>query len=153
MARKSDNYSIGKDIQGYYRGLVELRWQAGQKLSLARKALKRPQNQLGETGEPEEIEEFRRMLNQLIDQYFYKFGRRKDVEKPKCIKDESYPPDVEDAVDYTFEDCEKIYYKISELQEKLGHTSIATQEWEETENKGGKKTADEIEEKLSDKNE
>lgn len=151
MAQKGDNYSISKDIQGYYKGLVELRWRAGQQLSLARKAIKNPSQEIGGNGEPVEVENFRMLLNQLVDQYFYKFDRRNDVEKPECIKDNDYPPNVEDAVNYAFEDCQKIYYKISKLQEKLGHTSIASQEWEETENKGGKKTADKIEEKLRDK--
>lgn len=126
---KTENWSVDKEIPAYLRYLVNQRVRAGQLMSQNRR------NDLSE----EDKEVFRQILSELYELYFNKFELRKDVNRPNYAEKENYGSQIPvDVYDLNWQQCIALYYRVAELQEKLGHTTIASQEWEEGEGIGGK---------------
>lgn len=133
MVRKSDNYSTEMTLQQYVKYGLRLRLRAGNALN---------QN---------EKQEFTEVLNNLYAEYYHKFERRDDVERPEWASKKS--AGIEQPVNISqlnFERRKALYFQICKLQERLGHTKIETQEMESKAPIGGKKKADEIEEEAKE---
>lgn len=69
-------------------------------------------------------QEFKSNVDGLSKFYYFKFSKTGvDVERPEEMEDE----ELEGPADLTgksVRDCKKIFYRIMELQEELGHTSL-----------------------------
>lgn len=76
--------------------------------------------------------EFRAKLQGLYVMYGQKFNQRKDVQLPESLRDQ-----IGDTVERTdireleFDQCVDLFLKIRELQEKLGHTALESEVYEE----------------------
>lgn len=114
--RQSDDYSTDKVIIQYLKYGLEARVQAGH-------ALDQNNNQ-----------EFKKWLNRLYREYFSKFQKRSDVERPEWAVTEmlgiKQPRSVDDM---NMQQCRALYQVICDLQEKLEHTSIESADWENEE--------------------
>lgn len=131
-----DNWSMDQDLKAYVRHVVNLRVKTGQMLSELDGQVVSDQS------------EFNKHLSELYQLYFNKFQNRDDVNRPGFAEDQvlgqTFPKDVRKLND---QQKKALYYRIAELQEKLGHTTISSQDWSE-EGQGGKSVADEIEEEV-----
>ena len=127
--KQSDNYSTDNTIVQYLKFSLEARVRAGVALDRKNK------------------QEFQQQLARLHREYFTKFKLRSDIDRPSFAEAEKFgytqPKEISKL---NFRQQKILYYQILKLQELLGHTSIETREWEEKDNKGGKKVADEIDE-------
>lgn len=115
-----DKQEISGDIQGVYRWFVKLRVMTGEAMHNAETRQVVDVDNLV-NGEPEQEAVFKDYLARLFDYYKFKFSRRKDVELPGFVDDVN---DV-DVRGLSFGEAKELYNCISELQEKLGHLSVA----------------------------
>lgn len=99
--------------------------------------------------ESKERLEFKQNLQEFYELYFSKFNNRDDVERPgwaekEILNDVKVP---EDVTEMNWQRSKALYYIVCQLQEKLGHTTIESDEWKE-EGIGGKDIAEENKKKL-----
>jgi len=89
---------------------------------LIKKSVKAADNltSLRRTGNKKYQERFKAAVESLTQFYFFKFNKA-DVEKPETLQDEEVPPDMT-SVD--LKKCKKVYFKIMEVQDDLGHTTL-----------------------------
>lgn len=99
--------------------------------------------------ESKERLEFKQNLQEFYELYFSKFNNRDDVERPGWAEKEMLNgvKVPEDVTEMNWQRSKALYYIVCELQEKLGHTTIESDEWEE-EGIGGKDIAEENKKKL-----
>lgn len=132
MMARSDNYSFRQDDKQFLRYLIRLRQRASKAMFMCEEAIQTPgQPNVSASGELEELKLFKRTLNQLLVDYYWRFEKRKDVDRPNALQ-ESVESGIPRVDDLNFTECRKVFYRIAELQEKLGHTSIESKEREET---------------------
>ena len=115
MAERTDNYSTRFVSQGYYSYLVELRAKCNMLLT-----------DLDSNQDTATQKEFKQMLTLLVREMNPKFDRREDMERPEILEER-------DSLDMTgigMNDCRIILRKITALQERLGITSMAKNEYE-----------------------
>lgn len=114
MASPSDNWKADVTIQEYVRLGLKMRVEAGNAL------------------DSEDEEKFREWLSRFYREYFDKFDRRNKIERPEFAVTESLgvmqPRPIQEL---NMEQCKALYFRVCRLQEKLGHTSIETREWEQ----------------------
>lgn len=125
------NYEFSEDDKRFLRYLIRLRMETSKAMFLAEDSIGQPgQINIDQTGQVKEIKLFKRRLNQLLEQYYWRFDKRNDVDRPDSLEDntEEGMPRVDNL---EFKECKKVYYRIAELQEKLGHTTIESKEREE----------------------
>lgn len=122
---RSDNYNTDYTSHTYYRTLVEWRQKANYLLT-----------RVEANKDPELQEEFKWFMKLLIREMKPKYMRREDVEKPDEL--ENSDKKVEDM---SLKELREVLENICILQEKLGITSRATQEWE-MEEKGAENKED-----------
>jgi len=114
MAERTDNYSTRFVSQGYYSYLVELRAKCNMLLT-----------ELDSSQDTDTQQEFKQMLTLLVREMNPKFDRREDMERPEILE-------ARDTLDMTavgINDCRVILRKITALQERLGITSMAKNEY------------------------
>lgn len=64
--------------------------------------------------------------------YGPKFNVRKDIELPENLREKLGDQLGKSDIDrLTFDECMELMFKIRELQEKLGHTSMEREQYEE----------------------
>lgn len=69
-------------------------------------------------------DQFKDNVNGLSKFYYEKFTKQGvDVERPEVMEDDELegPADLNQA---SFKECKKVFFKIQELQEEIGHTSL-----------------------------
>jgi len=114
MADKTQNYSTDYHSAGYYRTLVELRLQSNKLLT-----------ELQFDADPERQKQFKRVLSLLAKEMAPKYQRREDTEKPDALK-----KDVAlDLSNIDVNECADLLRSFRDLQEKLGITSMASNEY------------------------
>jgi len=104
-----DNYKAEDDITAFHRFLIRNTVNAARNLS-----------KLRQTRNSKYQERFKGSVDGLTQFYFFKFSKG-NVEKPEILQDKSTPPDMTEE---TVKDCKKVYFKIMELQDDLGHTTL-----------------------------
>jgi len=114
MAERTDNYSTRFVSQGYYSYLVELRAKCNMLLT-----------ELDSSQDTDTQQEFKQMLTLLVREMNPKFDRREDMERPEILEDR----DTLDMTAVGINDCRVILRKITALQERLGITSMAKNEY------------------------
>jgi len=104
--------------------------------------------------ESKERLEFKQNLQEFYELYFSKFNNRDDVERPGWAEKEilNGVKVPEDVTEMNWQRSKALYYIVCQLQEKLGHTTIESDEWEE-EGIGGKGIAEENKKKLENEKE
>lgn len=88
------------------------------------------------------LEKFKKVLNRFYGHYRTKW-EKSSIEKPEFLDDEENFVD-----DLNQDECRKLHFKLCELAEDLGDLGHMNEKYAEKENKGGQKTADEVEDKL-----
>jgi len=81
-------------------------------------------NKLNTAETPETQKEFKENVDGLAKFYYFKFNKNGvEIDRPGEMEDSELdgPADLTDA---TVRDCKKVFYRIMELQEELGHTSL-----------------------------
>lgn len=106
-----DKYETQHEVKSFYRFLIK-------STANAAAALRRYRTEK----DLEAQEEFKSWVDSpLTVFYFNKFKKSDNVSKPDIFEDEDAPPNMNDA---SFEECKKVYFRIIQLQEDLGHTSL-----------------------------
>lgn len=103
------NYEAEDDITALHRFLIRNTVNAGLNLT-----------KLRSTKKTESQEKFKDSVDGLTQFYFFKFDKS-DLEKPKILQNEETPPDMTEK---DVNECKKVYFKIMELQDDLGHTTL-----------------------------
>lgn len=116
---RSDDYETEFVSNNYYQTLVDARLEANKMLT-----------KLEAEKDPEVQERFKRVLSFLAKEMEAKYQRRSDKEKPEILQRDDY-----DMTDVGLDDCREILQDFRDLQEKLGITSMARQQYQ-TEKKG-----------------
>ena len=115
MAERNYEYEKQKaesEIQAYHRGLLRYTVACVESLNDYQVENKR-----------EDQNRFKKNLNGLVKMYWRKFDLVDDLDLPVELEDEDqYGPKNVNGLDMN--KCEKIFYKIQELQEELGHTKL-----------------------------
>jgi len=112
---RTENYSTEYHSAGYYRTLVELRLQANKLLT-----------KLEFDKDPSTQQEFKQVLSLLAKEMGSKYQRREDVEKPELLKEK----ESLNMNDVPVNKCRSLLDSFRDLQEKLGITSMAKNEYE-----------------------
>lgn len=112
---RSENYSTRFVSQGYYSWLVELRAHCNMLLT-----------ELDSTQDLDTQKEFKKNLTLLVREMESKYQRRKDIDKPEVLDDKN----DYNMSDVDLNDCREVLQSIRNLQEKLGITSMARNEYE-----------------------
>lgn len=115
MAERTENYSTRFVSQGYYSYLVELRAKCNMLLT-----------DFDSSQDPEIQDEFKQMLTLLVREMNPKFDRREDMDRPETLENR----DRLDMGSVGMDECREILRKVSKLQERLGITSMAKNEYE-----------------------
>jgi len=115
MADRTDNYSTDYHSAGYYQKLVELRMQANKLLT-----------ELEFSSEPDTQERFKRVLSLLAKEMEPKYQRRKDMDEPSILEEN----ESLDMSKVDVKTCGELLRSFTDLQEKLGITSMAKNEYE-----------------------
>lgn len=112
MAERTQNYSTDFVSRDYYAYLVNLRVKANQELVAAqtRKDLERQ-------------EDFKTAMTLLVREMRPKYLRREDIERPKIL-------DEKRVEDMSIKELDELLMDLSRLQEALGITSMAKNEFE-----------------------
>lgn len=112
MAEKTQNYSTDFVSRDYYAYLVNLRVKANQELVAAqtRKDLERQ-------------EDFKTAMKLLVREMRPKYLRREDIERPEIL-------DEKRVEDMSIKELDQLLMDFSRLQEALGITSMAKNEFE-----------------------
>lgn len=113
--KRTDNYSTEYISSDYYSTLVEARMEANYLLT-----------QLEFSEDPDIQTRFKQVMSFLTKEMLEKYQRREDVEKPDAIQ----KVDFIDMQELDVNDCRKILASIRDLQEKLGITSMARNDYE-----------------------
>lgn len=124
--KRSDNYSTRFVSQGYYSYLVELRADCNILLT-----------DLDFDEDPKTQREFKRSLTLLVREMNPKFDRREDMDRPEELKDRGN----RNMSDVSLDSCRKILRELTTLQERVGITSMAKNEYEMDEMGAEKKDA------------
>lgn len=114
MAERTKNYSTQFVSQGYYSYLVELRAKCNMMLT-----------ELDASQDIEKQEEFKQMLTLLVREMNPKFDRREDMERPEELEDR----DNLNMSNVGLDSCREILREVTTLQERLGITSMAKNEY------------------------
>lgn len=112
---RTDNYSTEYISSGYYTQLVEARMEANKLLT-----------KLEFEEDPEIQSRFKRVLSFLAKEMEKKYQRREDLDKP----DELSKLDNYDMSQLNVNECRQVLESFRDLQEKLGITSMARNEYE-----------------------
>lgn len=112
MAERTQNYSTDFVSRDYYAYLVNLRVKANQELVAAqtRKDLERQ-------------EDFKTAMKLLVREMRPKYLRREDIERPEIL-------DEKRVEDMSIKELDELLMNFSRLQEALGITSMARNEFE-----------------------
>jgi hypothetical protein len=113
--KRTDNYSTEYISSDYYSTLVEARMEANYLLT-----------QLEFSEDPDIQKRFKQVMSFLTKEMLEKYQRREDVEKPDAIQE----VDFIDMQELDVNDCRKVLASIRDLQEKLGITSMARNDYE-----------------------
>lgn len=101
------------ESQAYLRGLLRYTVQSIDSL-----------RELNSTGSVEAQQEFKSNVDGLKYFYYFKFNKNGvDIERPEVMEDEELGGPA-DLTKESLTDCKKVFHKIMELQEELGHTSL-----------------------------
>jgi len=80
--------------------------------------------ELNATDSVEAQNEFKSNVDGLSKFYYFKFSKKGvDIDRPTVLEDEELGGPA-DLTKKSVKDCKKVFYKIMELQEELGHTSL-----------------------------
>jgi len=123
---RSDDYETEFVSNNYYQTLVDARLEANKMLT-----------KLEAENDPAVQERFKRVLSFLAKEMEAKYQRRSDKEKPEILQDR----DDYNMTDVGLDDCRQILQDFRDLQEKLGITSMARQQYQ-TSKKGAVKKDD-----------
>lgn len=116
MSERTGNFSTQANIARYVQYLLELRLQAGQALQENR------------------MQDFQGKLSQLYQEYFAKFDKREDIDRPEWAEQQrAGVKSPENISQLNTERQKSLFIQICKLQESLGHTSIETEDWKQTE--------------------
>jgi len=113
--KRTENYSTEYISSDYYSTLVEARMEANYLLT-----------QLEFTQDKKIQDRFKQTMSFLTKEMEKKYQRREDVEKPEPIKN----VDHINMNDLSVNDCRNVLASIRDLQEKLGITSMARNDYE-----------------------
>jgi len=113
--KRTDDYSTDYHSSNYYRMLVDLRMQSNKLLT---------ELQFDEDRETQE--KFKRVLSMLAKEMEPKYQRRTDVNKPQVLEE----VDELDLSSVSVKKCSKLLHSFTDLQEKLGITSMAKNDYE-----------------------
>jgi len=111
---RSDDYETEFVSNNYYQTLVDARLEANKMLT-----------KLEAENDPAVQERFKRVLSFLAKEMEAKYQRRSDKEKPEILQRDNY-----DMTDVGLDDCREILQDFRDLQEKLGITSMARQQYQ-----------------------
>lgn len=111
---RSDDYETEFVSNNYYQTLVDARLEANKMLT-----------KLEAENDPAVQERFKRVLSFLAKEMESKYQRRSDKEKPDILQRDNY-----DMTDVGLDDCREILQDFRDLQEKLGITSMARQQYQ-----------------------
>jgi hypothetical protein len=78
-------------------------------------------NNLRKSSSPEAQSDFKSAVSGLTQFYFRKFGKADGVEEPDLFEEVDNPPDMNKE---SVETCKNVFFRIMEVQEELGHTTI-----------------------------
>ena len=113
--KRTDNYSTEYISSDYYSTLVDARMHANYLLT-----------ELEFNEDPETQERFMKTMSFLTKEMEKKYQRRKDVEKPEVLEE----MDTVNVQELTVNQCRTVLDTIRDLQEKLGITSMARNDYE-----------------------
>jgi len=111
---RSEDYETEFVSNNYYQTLVDARLEANKMLT-----------KLEAENDPAVQERFKRVLSFLAKEMEAKYQRRTDKEKPEILQRDKY-----DMTDVGLDDCREILQDFRDLQEKLGITSMARQQYQ-----------------------
>jgi hypothetical protein len=111
---RSDDYETEFVSNNYYQTLVDARLEANKLLT-----------KLEAEKDPEVQERFKRVLSFLAKEMEAKYQRRSDKDKPEILQRDNY-----DMTGVGLDDCREILQDFRDLQEKLGITSMARQQYQ-----------------------
>jgi len=111
---RSDDYETEFVSNNYYQTLVDARLEANKMLT-----------KLEAENDPAVQQRFKRVLSFLAKEMEAKYQRRSDKEKPEILQRDNY-----DMTDVGLDDCREILQDFRDLQEKLGITSMARQQYQ-----------------------
>ena len=136
MAQRSQNERLKEELRGYYAGLVRGGRRAADAMYAAEAQKRNPNSVVNmyQLNTDSYENKFRQILQRLYTEYAYKFEKRNDVEVPDDLREKlgmGENPHEGDIFDLEWEECKQLLWKIKELQERLGHTSLETNEYTE----------------------
>lgn len=111
---RSEDYETEFVSNNYYQTLVDARLEANKMLT-----------KLEAENDPAVQQRFKRVLSFLAKEMEAKYQRRSDKEKPEILQRDNY-----DMTDVGLDDCREILQDFRDLQEKLGITSMARQQYQ-----------------------
>lgn len=126
MGEPSKNRKYQSTDQKLARYLIKTRLETSKALRNAKQSLKTGNLTINEKGQPQEIELFRTYLEHLVEWYY---RRTEYIEEKTDEEVDEILPDKPELDEYSFEELKEIYYKIIEMQEALGHTTIENREY------------------------
>jgi len=106
---ENSNYKAEDNLTRFHTFLIKKSIKAADSLTNLRR-----------TGNKTYQEKFKAAVSSLTQFYFFKFNKA-DVEKPDTLEDEEVPPDM---TSFDLKECKKVYFKIMEVQDDLGHTTL-----------------------------
>jgi len=113
--KRTENYSTEYASVGYYKFLVNLRLEANKLLT-----------EFEFSNQKKSQDDFKKVLSMLAKEMEPKYQRREDTEKPDVLEDR----DDFDMSDVNINDCRSLLQSFRDLQEKLGITSMARNDYE-----------------------
>ena len=112
MAERTENYSTDFVARGHYDYVVKLRMKANELLTKAEFEM-----------DQESEEQFRKIMKVFVREMSPKYIRRKDIDRPKLLEEKR----VENM---SLNELETVLQDLIRLQEALGITSMAKNEYE-----------------------